>query len=122
MDNTKKLEIGGKVYTFTARRSLIKTLYEISPSILQLNQQDQNTGADNASGMEFGLDLIAKLDVLFYEMIKPAHNISKETSDKIFETCCEEYGEQEILSKLIEFAMSVFPQGDQNKKYKKIVW
>lgn len=121
MDNTKKLEIGGKVYTFTAKRSLMKTIYQICPSILKTGKSTGGADSVQDSATDFGLDMLVNLDVLFYEMINPAHKLTKEQSDKIFETCCDEYGEDELLEKLIDFAMSVFPQGDQTNK-KPIVW
>ena len=122
--NTRKLEIGGKTYTFTARRSLAKTLMKISPSMLKLNQDnDEKISKANSEelAVDFGLDLYDNLNVLFYEMIKVAHPMEKEASDKIFETCCEEYGEDQLFDKLVEFALSVFPQGKQEPK-KTIIW
>lgn len=117
--NTKKLEIGGKTYTFTARRSLAKTLMQISPSVLQLNRDKDekiSNSKDEELAVNFGLDLYDNLNVLFYEMIKVAHPMEQEASNKIFEICCEEYGEDQLFDKLVEFALSVFPQGKQAPK------
>lgn len=112
----KEIEIGNKKYTLTANRSIIKTLYEIAPSILETNA----TKKSQKEEIKVGLDLMANLDVLFYQMIKIAHsNITKEKSDEILEQFEIEYdGVQEAL---LGLALSVFQQGDQEKK-KKINW
>ena len=125
---TKKLEIGGKIYTFTTRKSLAKVLAKISPSVLKLNQDNdekmpESLNEEETQGLavDFGLDLYDNLDVLFYEMIRIAHPMDKDTCDKIFEKCCEEYGDAQLLNALLDFALSAFPQGSQEPK-KKIVW
>ena len=111
----KEIEIGNKKYTLTANRSIIKTLYEIAPSVLEINA----TKRGQQNEIKVGLDLMANLDVLFFQMIKVAHsNITKEKSDEILEQFEKEYeGVQEAL---LELALSVFQQGDQKKK--KIDW
>lgn len=110
----KEIEISGKKYTLTANRRIIKTLYSICPEMLEM--QDDNKEIDNRAG----INVYANLDVLFYDMIKIAHsNITKEKSDEILEKFEEEY--EEVESKLIDLALSVFQSGDQIKK-KKIDW
>ena len=118
MKNTKTLEIAGKTYTFTANRSIVKTLYRIAPSILELNDK----GEPNKEGiLNAGLDIMANLDVLFYDMIKIAHpEITKEKSDEILDKCEEEY--DNVQEKFLDFALSVFTLGDQKKNKKKIDW
>lgn len=112
----KEIEIGKKKYILTANRSIIKTLYEIAPSILETNA----TKRGQKEEIKVGLDLMANLDTLFYDMIKVANpQITKEKSDEILEKFESEYeGVQEAL---LELALSVFQQGDQEKK-KKINW
>ena len=116
MAHIKEVEIKGKNYKLTANRKLIKVISEICPSILKLN--DGKVGDDN--GVELGVDILADLDILFYEMLKPAHpDISKETADKILENFEDEYAD--VANNLITFAMSSFTQGDQTSK-KKLNW
>lgn len=111
----KKIQIGGKKYVLTANRSIIKTLYKIAPDMLKLTEGKQ----DSESQARAGIDLMANLDVLFYDMIKVANkDITKEKSDEILEKFENEY--EDVQSALLELAMSVFTTGDQNKK--KIVW
>lgn len=116
MANIKEVEINGKKYKLTANRRLIKVIANICPSILRLN----NDKVNDDNGVELGVDIIADLDILFYEMLKPAHpDISKETADKILENFEEEYAD--VANNLITFAMSSFTQGDQTKK-KQLNW
>ncbi len=110
----KKIQIGDKKYVLTANRSIIKTLYNIAPDMLKLKEGDM----DSDSQAKAGVDLMANLDVLFYDMIKVTHNITKEKSDEILEKFENEY--EDVQSALLNLAMSVFTTGDQKKK--KIVW
>ena len=112
----KKITIGDKKYTLTANRSIIKTLYKIAPDMLKLNSKGEMDGDSQAKA---GVDLMANLDVLFYDMIKVAHkDITKEKSDEILDRFENEY--EDVQTELINLAMSVFTTGDQNKK--KVVW
>lgn len=112
----RKIQIGDKKYTLTANRSIIKTLYAIAPDMLKLNNKGKE---DSESEAKVGIDLMANLDILFYDMIKVAHkDITKEKSDEILDKFESEY--EDVQSALLNFAMSVFTTGDQKKK--KIVW
>lgn len=118
---TKTIEISGKKYTLTANRSIIKTLANVAPNILKLGKAKKDEISDDEFGISTGLDIMANLDVLFYDMIKVAHtNISKEKSDEILDAFEDEY--DGVQEKLIELAMSVFQSGDQVKTKKKIDW
>ena len=111
----KKIQIGDKKYVLTANRTIIKTLYNIAPDMLKISEGKQ----DSESQAKAGVDLMANLDVLFYDMIKVAHkDITKEKSDEILEKFENEY--EDVQSELLNLAMSVFTTGDQKKK--KIVW
>jgi hypothetical protein len=111
----KKFIIGDKTYTLTANRSIIKTLYKIAPEMLKLNQSKKAEDIEKENGVEFGVAIMANLDVLFYEMIKIAQpNISKEKSDEILEKLESEY--ENVQNALILLAISVFQTGDQEKK------
>lgn len=112
----KKIQIGDKKYTLTANRSIIRTLFNISPNMLKL---DNNKNDNDNSKAEAGVDLMANLDRLFYDMIKVVHkDITKEKSDEILDKFENEY--EDVQTELLNLAMSVFTTGDQKKK--KIVW
>lgn len=108
--------IGDKKYVLTANRSIIKTLYNIAPDMLRLTNQGE---MDSDLQAKAGIDLMANLDILFYDMIKVAHkDITKEKSDEILDKFESEY--EDVQTELINLAMSVFTTGDQNKK--KVIW
>lgn len=116
MLNVKEVEIGGKKYKLTSNRKLIKVVAQICPDLLKLNKDELND--DN--GVALGLNILADLDILFYEMLKPAQpDISKETADKILEKFEEEYAN--VADNIIKFAMSSFTIGDQTNK-KRLDW
>lgn len=111
----RKIQIGDKKYTLTANRSIIKTLYKIVPDMLKLDKSGNRSEPDALGAV----NLMANLDVLFYDMIKVVHkDMSKEKSDEILDKFESEY--EDVQTELINFAMSVFTTGDQKKK--KIVW
>lgn len=119
MIHTKKIEIGGKTYTLTANRKIVKTLAEVVPELLSLNQENLDKMETSAQN-NLGVNILANLDILFYDMIKIAHsNIDKAKSDEILDKFEEEY--EDVQEKLVELAMSVFQSGDQTNK-KKINW
>ena len=112
----KHITIGGKDYILTANRNIIKTINEICPQILKATSKHSVENEDN---VKYGIEMFAKIDVIFYEMIKIAQpSLTKEESDKILDEFESEYNG--VLQALISLAMSVFPKDDQNKK--KIVW
>lgn len=111
----RRITIGDKKYTLTANRSIIKTLYKISPKLLEIKED----GKDDSAAKEFSVDLAAGLDILFYDMIKVAHkDITQEKSNEILDKFDSEY--EDVQTELLNFAMSVFTTGDQKKK--KIEW
>lgn len=119
MMKEKTIEISGKKYVLTANRSIVKTLYTIAPDMLKLSRQGSDA-IDEKAEISVGLDVMANLDVLFYDMIKVKQpNITKDKSDKILEAFEEEY--ENVQPKLLDLAMSVFQLGDQANK-KKIDW
>lgn len=112
----RKIQIGGKQYTLTANRSIIKTLYKIAPDMLKITNGGKK---DSDAETRAGVDLTANLDILFYDMIRVAHkDITKEKSDEILDKFENEY--EDVQSALMDLAMSVFTTGDQKKK--KIIW
>jgi len=118
---TKRIEVAGKQYTLTANRKIIQTLNEICPELLVLAKKGELSNADEAVQVELGVKLLCNLDELFYSMIKPAHpEISREKSNEILDAFDEEY--EDVQEKLLEFAMSVFQEGNQNTSKKKLNW
>lgn len=114
----RKITIGGKKYTLTANRSLIKVLYNISPKFLSMNTIEDEEERKKVNA-EVSVSVVAGLDELFYAMIKVAQpTITKDKSDEILEKFEAEY--DDVQGELINFTLSVFQQGDQTKK--KIVW
>lgn len=113
----RKITIGDKKYTLTANRSIIKTLYKIAPDMLKFSQGGDNV--DSELQTQMGMDVMANLDILFYDMIKIAHkDITKEKSDEILDKFENEY--EDVQTELINLVMSVFTTGDQKKK--QIIW
>lgn len=111
----RRITIGDKKYTLTANRSIIKTLAKIVPDMLNIN----NGKTESETGAKVGVDLMANLDILFYDMIKVVHkDITKEKSDEILDKFENEY--EDVQTELINLAMSVFTTGDQKRK--KIIW
>ena len=116
---TRIIEVASKKYTLTANRSIIKTIANIAPEMLDLKPV---ADADKEkTEIDLGIKIMSELDVLFYDMIKIAHpEISKIKSDEILELFEIEY--EEVQPKLIRFAMSFFTEGDPNTKKKKLNW
>lgn len=107
----KKIQIGDKKYTLTANRSIIKTLYDIAPDMLTLNEGKQVS----EGGAKVGVEIMANLDKIFYDMIKVVHkDITKEKSDEILDKFENEY--EDVQKAILDLAMSVFTTGDQKKK------
>lgn len=117
MTAQRKITIGGKKYTLTANRYLLKTLNKVAPDFLSLSDIKDEKERNNMMH-KVSMDIYTGLDEIFYEMIKVANpSIDKEKSDEILEKFEKEYGD--VANELITFAYSVFPQGDQKKK---IIW
>lgn len=112
----KHINIGGKDYILTANRKLLKTIYNIAPDFLDLDNKDKK------GSKKISIDLIADIDILFFDMLKIAHSeIDKEESDKILEQFNNEYADGD--NALINLAMSVFTEGNKGSaKKKKINW
>lgn len=119
--NTKIIEVAGKKYTLTANRSIIKTIADICPEILNLGSASKAKEIEETLSVVLSLKIMSNLDVLFYDMIKIAHpEIQKEKSDDILAQFEAEYnGVQENLIKL---AMSVFAEGNPKQSRKNLNW
>lgn len=112
----KHINIGGKDYTLTANRDIIRTIASICPDFLKIGNSKKISDDDS---VKYGVELLTNIDKIFFEMIKVANpKITKKESDEILEAFEAEYNG--VLQALIDLAMSVFPKDDQTKK--KIVW
>lgn len=117
---TRLIEVGGKKYTLTVKRSIIVKLHEICPELLRMGNNDAE---DSSKSLEIDLSirLSANMDVLFYDMIKIAHpELSREKSDEIYEKLVDEYEDVEIS--LINFIKEVFTGGIPKENKKKLNW
>lgn len=112
----KHIEIGGVFYTLTPTRKLIKTVYNIAPDFLKMNVKNKEAN-ENVS-----IELLANLDVLFFDLIRVAHpQLSKEDSDIILKQFSDEYAD--VDNAIITLAMSVFTEGNKGSaNKKKINW
>lgn len=118
---TRIIEVAGKKYTLTARRSIIKTIADICPELLDLGSDKNPQEFDDKVGFELGVKVMSELDVLFYDMIKVAHpEITKEKSDDILESFENEYND--VQANLLKFAMSVFTEGNPSQSKKNLNW
>lgn len=133
LNNTKQIEVNGKKYTLTVRRSILFKIAEICPELLRIVKKS-NSGEVNLKEKENVLDILddtSALDMtakiydnmptLFYELIKVAHkDITREKSDEIYWDFTNEYNDvDENLSKFIQ---SVFLGGVPREKKKNLNW
>ena len=126
----KKIQIGKKTYTLTANRRIIKTIYSICPEVLTIGNdlKSQNKTALPATevaelGTPCALQLPAPLHHSFFDMLRIAHpEITREKASDLLDQMFEEY--DDVQDKLLELAMSVFPDASQETKVvkKKIDW
>lgn len=89
-----KLEIKGKEYILTANRK--------SASLLAGAEKDENM-----------------IDEIFYALLKPEHNFSREEVSELLNDAEEEYGVGQLLDLVGVITEEVFTTADETK-YKKI--
>ena len=119
-NNKKTIEVDGKQYTLTVKRSMFVELQRIVPELIKFGQ---NNGKDITSEMEFeaGIKIYDNMDKIFYAMIKFEHpELTKEESDEIYENFYNEYND--VDEKLIEFMQSSFTDGIPRDKKKNLNW
>jgi hypothetical protein len=118
---TKQIEVAGKNYTLTVKRNILIKLNEICPEILRMNSKDNEKELTEDLEIDAAIRLSANMDVLFYDMIRIAHpEISRDTSDNIYEKFTDEYGDVEIS--LVNFIKEVFTGGIPAENKKKLNW
>lgn len=93
----EKLEIGGKIYTFSANRKAICALSEIQ------EKEDKSE----------------MLDEMFYALLKKEHNLSRQEISDLLDIAEEEYGVTQLLNFATEVINEAFTQAGE-KKYKTI--
>ena len=123
MNKTKQIEIGGKKYTLTVKRSMLITLASIAPEFLKIGKSSNKFSEEEMTNLQLEAckSIYDNINVIFYEMIKVAHpTITKEKSDEIYSQFCDEYADVE--DKLIEFCSTTFTEGIPAENKKKINW
>lgn len=133
LNNTKQIEVNGKKYTLTVRRSILFKIAEICPELLRIVKKS-NSGEvdlkekdnvldilDDTSALDMTAKIYDNMPTLFYELIKVAHkDITREKSDEIYWDFTNEYNDvDENLSKFIQ---SVFLGGVPREKKKNLNW
>ena len=133
-NNRKEIEVNGKHYTLTVRRSILFRIANIAPELLKIydNSKKKDGLGDEANSASqedemmsleatAGEKLYDNMNLIFYEMLKENHSdISLEKSNEIYYNFCNEYNDvDEHLFKLIE---TVFTQGIPRDKKKNLNW
>ena len=123
--NTRQIEIGGKNYTLTSKRSLVVAMSRVAPELIKIAKSSRGKDVsdeeqDNLT-IDFSVSIYDHIDVLFYEMIKIAHpNITKEKSDDIYNAFCREYND--VDEHLVHFLHSSFTDGIPREQKKTLNW
>ena len=127
-NNTKQIEVGGKTYTLTARRSIIFRIAEICPELLKIkNAKNKNEMTDEEQEKLVEIELNASdklyenMPKLFYELINYVHkDITREKSDEIYLEFNQEYND--VDEHLLNFIYSVFTDGIPREQKKNLDW
>lgn len=123
MNNIKRIEVNGKTYTLTARRSIIFSMAKLSPKVLQIMSKDKQASKDEESELNLSVSeiLYDNMNVVFYEMIRIAHpDISLNKSNEIYYDFCREYND--VDEKLLNLITSVFSDGIPREQKKNLDW
>lgn len=133
LNNTKQIEVKGKKYTLTVKRSILFKIAQICPEAIKIAKVAKNKNGgqltdediENCLGNDCAMEAVSKLydnmPILFYELIKVAHkDISMETSDKIYWDFYDEYND--VDEHLYDFIQSVFMNGIPKEKKKNLDW
>ena len=123
MVKKKQIEIGGKKYTLTVKRSMLITLKKVAPELLKINGNSSKLSEKEIADLQYeaGLSIYDNMDVIFYEVIRVAHpTITKEKSDEIYSQFRDE--QLDVEEKLMEFFSTTFTDGIPVENKKKIDW
>lgn len=125
-NNTRQIEVNGKSYTLTAKRSIIRTIGEICPKMLKIAKNANSRSELSEEELkeiqiEASDSLYDNMPTLFYELIRTCHkDLTREKSDEIYYDFYNEYND--VDNKLIEFIFSVFTDGIPSEKKKNLDW
>lgn len=123
-DNTRDIEVDGKIYTLTVKRSIVKKIAKICPELLKIsnnNIEDSLINSDSEIIDNIFDKIYDNMPELFYELIKEKHNeLTKSESDEIYNKFYNEYND--VDDNLLKFISSVFTEGIQNKQKKNLNW
>lgn len=126
--NRKEIEVKGKKYILTARRSIVFAMTRISPELLKITKSLQKEG-DKKLINEEKEDILYRsaetiydnMPDLFYELIKVAHkDITPEKSYEIYLDFQEEYND--VDENLLKFIYSVFTDSIPREEKKNLNW
>ena len=106
LNNIKQIEVNGKKYTLTARRSILFKIAQICPELVKIAKSSKSETKDDLQEEEVlerlkesgTLDAVDKLydnmPSLFYELIRWAHkDITQEKSEEIYWDFYDEYND-----------------------------
>lgn len=123
-DNTRDIEVDGKIYTLTVKRSIVKKIAKICPELLKIsnnNIEDSLINSDSEIIDNIFDKIYDNMPELFYELIKEKHNeLTKSESDEIYNKFYNEYNN--VDDNLLKFISSVFTECIQNKQKKNLNW
>ncbi len=132
-NNEREIEVNGKIYTLTVRRSIVYKIATIVPEVLKIYKKSKQEGKEVVNGDEISQDALVELlnestidklydnmNVIFYELIKVKHNISFEKSNEIYANFNKEYND--VDDKLMSLIEKVFTQGIPREKKKNLNW
>jgi hypothetical protein len=121
--NEKHINIGGKDYVLTIKRSMLISLAKVVPELIKINRLAGNASEEELAELQFaaGASIYDNIDVIFHEMIKIRHkDITKEKSDEIYLQFCDEY--EDVDEKILDFFLETFTGGVPKENKKKINW
>lgn len=124
MDKTRQIEVGGKKYTLTCRRSMIFNISKTIPECVKISQKSKSVSDSEEKeslAYDAGALIYDHIDVIFYEMIRIAHpDITKEKSDSIYDAFYKEYND--VDEHILDFFYEAFTDGIPREKKKNLDW
>lgn len=130
-NNKREVEINGKFYTLSVKRSILFRIASIAPELLKINQNSKkgnNSVGEDVSQAEkevLSINAMEKLydnmNIIFYEMLRERHpEITLEKSNEIYYNFCNEYND--VDDKLFSLIETVFTQGIPRENKKNLNW
>ena len=131
-NNRKEIEVNGKTYFLTVKRSILFRIAKIAPELLKIydkSKKEDGLGGDDVSQEDemmslketAGEKLYDNMNIIFYEMLKDNHkDISFEKSNEIYYDFCNEYND--VDEHLFGLISTVFTQGIPRENKKNLNW